>query len=128
MLREHTLEIRVGYHETDGQRRVHHANYLNYFERGRIELLRASGVSYRDFEDSGRMLVVSKMNVQYHRMAQFDELLTLVTTVLYARGARIGHQYRVYSNEQLLVQAESEIACVNVDGRPTRLPPEFQSF
>ena len=39
----HEIEIRVRYQETDGQRRVHHGNYLTYFEMGRTEMLRAQG-------------------------------------------------------------------------------------
>ena len=50
-IHEHQIQLRVNYHETDGQRRVHHSNYLNYFERGRVEMLRELGVRYRDLED-----------------------------------------------------------------------------
>ena len=53
VLREHEIQIRVRYQETDAQGHVHHANYLNYFELGRVEMLRASGYSYREFEESG---------------------------------------------------------------------------
>ena len=49
----HEMEIRVRYQETDGQRRVHHANFLTYFEMGRTEMLRAHGHTYRQFEDAG---------------------------------------------------------------------------
>jgi acyl-CoA thioester hydrolase len=49
----HEMEIRVRYQETDGQRRVHHANYLTYFEMGRTEMLREQGYTYRAFEDAG---------------------------------------------------------------------------
>ncbi len=59
------MEIRVRYHETDGQGRVHHAQYLNFFERGRVEMLRAAGHSYRELEASGLLLVVTKMEIQY---------------------------------------------------------------
>ena len=27
----HEMQVRVRYQETDGQRRVHHANFLTYF-------------------------------------------------------------------------------------------------
>jgi acyl-CoA thioester hydrolase len=50
------IEIRVRYQETDGQGRVHHANFITYFEQGRTELLRASGRSYRQVEEEGLML------------------------------------------------------------------------
>lgn len=60
MAAAHQMEIRVRYQETDGQRRVHHANFLTYFEMGRTEMLRAHGHSYRRFEDEGLFMVVSE--------------------------------------------------------------------
>ena len=45
------ISIRVRYQETDAQGIVHHANYLNYFEKARIEYLRALGIRYRDVTD-----------------------------------------------------------------------------
>ncbi len=50
---EHEIQIRVRYQETDAQGRVHHSNYVNYFEVGRVEMLRASGRTYRDLEAAG---------------------------------------------------------------------------
>ena len=84
-----TISIRVGYNETDGQGRVHHAQYLNYFERGRVELMRSLGHSYREFEAGGLMLVVAEMNIKYQGAAAFDDLLCLKTTVVRSRGVRI---------------------------------------
>ena len=122
MFREHTIEFRVGYHETDGQRRVHHANYLNYFERGRVEMLRAAGFDYKRLEDAGQMLVVTEMQIRYHAAAEFDDLLQLTTRVLATRKVRIRHGYEVHCGETSIVTAESTIACVGRDGRPQPLP------
>lgn len=119
---EHTIEIRVRYQETDGQGRVHHANYLTYFEQGRIELLRTLGKSYRDLEASGIMLVVSEMSVRYHSAAVFDDLLQVTTRAVEARGARIRHEYTVRCEGKLLVEGQSTVACINREGRVTRLP------
>jgi acyl-CoA thioester hydrolase len=121
-LHTHSLQLRVCYQETDGQRRVHHANYLNYFERGRVEMLRAAGVSYRDFEDSGLMLVVIEMNVRYHSAAQFDDLLNLSTTLTEVRKVRIRHRYTIHRDDELIVEADSMVACVDREGNPKRLP------
>ncbi|NND96438.1 MAG: acyl-CoA thioesterase [Pirellulaceae bacterium] len=115
-------QIRVSYHETDGQRRVHHANYLNYFERGRVEMLRAAGLSYKELENSGQMLVVTEMNVRYHAAAEFDDLLTLTAEVVEVRKVRIRHHYRIDRDGELIVDADSTIACVDPQGRPSRLP------
>jgi acyl-CoA thioester hydrolase len=123
-----TISIRVRYNETDGQGRVHHAQYLNYFERGRVELLRARGYSYREFEANGLMLVVAEMNIKYVGAAQFDDLLTLTTRVIRSRGVRIEHAYELvrtdpeHASSETIVTAHSTIACVDRSGKVRRLP------
>lgn len=126
MLREFKLDIRVRYNETDGQGRVHHAQYLNYFERGRVEMLRASGFSYKELEKGGLMLVVSEIRVRYLLPAEFDDDLVLTTRVLYARGARLEHQYQLHRGSDLLVEADTEIACIDRTGKVRRLPNYLQ--
>ena len=118
----HQLTLRVSYHETDGQRRVHHGNYLNYFERGRVEMLRDMGTSYRELEDTGLMLVVSELTVRYHSAAQFDDNLVLTTNLMEIRKVRLSHHYQIHRAAELIVDAESIIACVDKTGRPQRLP------
>lgn len=121
---EHHLEIRVSYYETDGQGRVHHAQYLNFFERGRVELMRSLGHSYRELESTGLMLVVSEMNVRYLGAAQFDDLLRLTTQVAEARGATIRHRYQLVRavDGTPIVEGDSRVACVDRSGRVRRLP------
>jgi acyl-CoA thioester hydrolase len=45
-----TTEVRVRYAETDQMNVVYYANYLVWFEVGRVELLRKLGFSYRQLE------------------------------------------------------------------------------
>jgi acyl-CoA thioester hydrolase len=115
-------EIRVRYQETDGQGRVHHANYLTWFELGRVELLRAAGHSYRELEEAGIFLVVADVRLQYYLPAFFDDVLRLVTATALAKGARIEHRYQVFRGEELLADGATTVACVNRQGRVTRLP------
>jgi len=126
MLRQHEIEIRVRYQETDAQGRVHHANYFNYFEMGRIELLRAAGLSYREIEQQGWMLVVSNIQCRYFRPANYDDIITLTTTTTRAKGARIEHAYRITCDGELLAEGSSQIACVDQDGNVCRLPEQLQ--
>ena len=57
---QQTITIRVRYPEVDGMGYLHHSRYLQYFEMGRVELLRQLGVSYADLERSGVFFVVVK--------------------------------------------------------------------
>ena len=119
---ESTVNIRVRYQETDGQRRLHHANYLTYFEIGRVELLRENGIAYKDLEDSGVILVVAEMKCQYFLPAEYDDLLSLPTRVSRARGVRIYHDYEIKKGNELIATGSSVIASVNREGRVVRLP------
>jgi acyl-CoA thioester hydrolase len=126
----HSLEIRVRYHEIDGQGRVHNSQYLNYFERGRVEMLRANGISYRQLEETGLMLVVKTMHVDFQMPASFDDELELITKLKYCHGARIEHAYELMrrSDERMesIVTGHSVIACVDRNGRIRRLPSVLQ--
>ncbi|MCR9294674.1 MAG: acyl-CoA thioesterase [bacterium] len=134
---EHSIEIRVQYNETDGQGRVHHGEYINYFERGRVELLRFQGQNYREFERGGLYLVVSEMNLKYLGAAEFDDLLILTTRVQEVRGVRISHSYELVrpnpvdhrepltdapASAQVIVQGYSVVACVDRSGKVRPLP------
>ena len=85
-------------------------------------MLRAMGVSYKELEDSGRMLVVTEMNIRYHAAAEFDDVLELITELAEVRKVRIRHRYRILRGEDLIVEADSVIACVDEAGSPSRLP------
>ena len=122
MIREHEIEIRVRYHDTDAQGRVHHGAYINYFETGRVELLRATGRSYKSLEDEGILLVVADLKVQYYLPAIYDDLLVLRTETVKAKGARILHDYRLIRGEDLIVEGQTTVACVNREGKIQRLP------
>ena len=122
MIREHEIDIRVRYHDTDAQGRVHHGAYINYFETGRVELLRATGRSYKSLEDEGILLVVADLKVQYYLPAIYDDLLVLRTETVKAKGARIQHEYRLTRGEDLIVEGQTTVACVNREGKIQRLP------
>jgi acyl-CoA thioester hydrolase len=116
------VTIRVRYAETDRMGLLHHANYLVYFEQGRTELLRSLGLSYRDLEDRGFLLVLTKCEVRYKRPARYDDLLTLRTTVERTTAARIDHRYELFHDGTLLAEGSTTLACVDRDGRPQVLP------
>jgi acyl-CoA thioester hydrolase len=116
------ITIRVRYAETDRMGLLHHANYLVYFEQGRTELLRARGVSYKDLEDQGYLLVLTRLQVRYRSPARYDDLLTLRTTVQRTTSVKIEHRYDLFRDGVLLAEGQSTLGCVNRDGRVQLLP------
>jgi len=120
--RYHDTEIRVRYQETDAMRRVYHAHFLAYFETGRTEMLRAAGGSYRDFEDSGRFLVVSEASCRYLKAACYDDLLVVRTRLAKVRLASLEHTYEVFRDRELVATGRTVLVCVDREGRVTRIP------
>jgi acyl-CoA thioester hydrolase len=126
MLREHEIEIRVRYQETDAMGVLHHANYLTYFEVGRTELLRANGMNYQDVEAGGVFMVVVRMECRYRRPARYDDVLTLKTRTSRVTAAKIEHEYQMFRGEELICDGSSTLACVNREGQVQRVPEWLQ--
>jgi acyl-CoA thioester hydrolase len=121
-MKQHSIDVEVRYYETDGQGIVHHANYFQYFELARVQMLKAAGYDYADLERDGFLLVVHKIGCRFLLPAKFGDTLKIVTTIERATAARIDHSYKVYRDDILLAEAESTLACVSRDGQIQRMP------
>ncbi len=119
------VELRVRYSETDAQRVVNNANYLSYFEVGRVEWLRAAGLSYRQLEVQGYGFVVVEALVRYKRAAFFDDELTLRTELVELRRASLSFEYAILRDGEALVTGRTRHGCVELpSGRPSRIPED----
>ena len=120
-------QVRVRYGETDQMGVVYYGVYAQYFEVGRVEALRELGLSYREMEEQGVMLPVSKLEVNYHRPAKYDDLLTIETTITEMPGAKIDFDYRVFNAEDvLLTTGKVTLVFVSADRmRPRKAPAYF---
>ena len=120
-------DYRVCYGDTDKMGVVYYANYFEFFERGRTEMLRAAGFPYSRLEEMGIFLPVTEAKCRYLAPARYDDLVTLRSTVLELGRVRfrIGAQVRL--GEKLLVSGEVTLACVNSDRKPVRVPPELEN-
>lgn len=118
------IKIRVRYGETDQMSYVYHGNYAQYFEMGRTEWLRELGITYKNMEESGIMLPVISLNINFLKPAKYDDLLSLKTTLVKKPSARIEFDYEIRNEEnELLTTANSTLVFVNMKtNRPMRIP------
>jgi acyl-CoA thioester hydrolase len=122
---EQTIPIRVRYSEADAMGFLHHSRFFQYFEMGRIELLRANGHSYAELEADGVFFVVAKVECQFKAPARQDELLHLTTRIDRQTYVRIDHSYELKRDGVLLATARTTIACVGRDGKMRKIPEEL---
>jgi acyl-CoA thioester hydrolase len=92
---KHSTKLRVRYGETDQMGYCYYGNYAQYFEVGRVEALRAFGMSYRDMEAEGIMLPVLDFQVRYLSPALYDDELTITTYIVRMQGPRLFFEYEV---------------------------------
>jgi len=127
MLTQHELAFRVRYPEVDPMGVVHHSRFFQYFEMGRVELLRANGVCYADLEREGILFAVVKAACQYKSPARYDDQLTLTTRVLRQTHVRIDHEYVLRRDTTILAEASTTIACIDRSGQLREIPESLRA-
>ena len=120
----HCLPVRVYYEDTDFTGVVYYANYLKFFERGRTDALRTAGISHSELLalDPPLGFVVRKITVEYAVPARIDDALSVETAFSSVTGARMSIDQRMRRGDTLVASASVEAACIDLEGRPRRLP------
>lgn len=124
-MKEHQIEVRVRYSETDQMGVVYHGNYLPYFEIGRVEWLRNHGISYKSMEASGVALPIVNIDINYKKPARYDDLLIVKTKYKSQSTVKIEFECKIESeNGELLTTADFILVFVDLKTGKPMLPPE----
>ena len=100
----HEYQKRVRYGETDQMGYLYYGNYAQYYEIGRVEFLRSLGMTYKSLEtEHGVMMPVKNMEVRYLRPAEYDDLLTIKTTLKDLTEKDIYFYVEIFNEEGKLV-------------------------
>tara|TARA_B100001564_G_C20661943_1_gene681950 strand:- start:518 stop:931 length:414 start_codon:yes stop_codon:yes gene_type:complete len=95
--------VRVRYAETDQMGFVYYGVYAQYYEVGRVELLRSLDLSYSKIEDLGFFLPVVNLEVNYKKSAFYDNELTIKTTVKEIPRSKITFFYEIFNESNDLL-------------------------
>ncbi len=120
--------LRVRYAETDQMGVVYHANYLVWFEVGRVEFIRQLGLSYSDMErEEGCMIAVVEATARYKAPARYDDQLVVRTRMASVRGSIIRFQYSIVreADDILLCEGETVHLVVGKDMKRCPLPARY---
>lgn len=121
---------RVRYADTDQMGVMYYGNYARLYEIGRSEMIRESGMAYRELEESGVVMPVYSVEARYLSSLTYDELVTIETTVRELPAARMTFHHRIFSQEGKLAH-EATVVLVFLDAgsnRPVRAPAKLLSL
>jgi acyl-CoA thioester hydrolase len=103
---------RVRYGETDQMGYLYYGNYAQYYEIGRVELMRSLGVSYKDLEENqGILMPVMSLNMRFVRPAHYDELITIRTQLREMPDATITFHVELFNEKKKLLNGGSVKLC-----------------
>lgn len=122
---ETTLRVRYG--ETDQMGFVYYGVYAQYYEVGRVEAMRSLGFSYREMEESGVLMPVINLTINYKKPALYDDEVRIVTTVREMPGVRITFHYECFNQKNELLNNGS-VTLVFIDkakNKPMQPPQWF---
>ncbi len=122
MIESCDIEVRVRYCEADPMGYLHHSRYFVFMEMARTELLRQSGMRYRDCEARGAFFVVVKAEIRYRGPARYDDLLRVRVRIRRMTRARIEHEYEISRDGVILAEAATVLGCVDRQGKVQEIP------
>ena len=122
--------LRVHFYNTDEMGVVHHANYIRWFETGRVEYLRSIGITLTEMIEDGYLFPITEVKVKYLHSAKFDDELVLETKARELTKAKMEFDYKIrrVSDGKILSKGFSQNVFTNAKtGKITRLPEKYFS-
>jgi acyl-CoA thioester hydrolase len=127
---KHHFNYRVIYRDTDAEGVVYYANYLGFFERGRVELLEKMKVDLKEVKDKeGIVFAITRVECDYRSPAVIFDEITVSTEIQEASPARIIFRQEVLRGKDTLVSAIITACALSLkDFKPTRLPSQLAAL
>lgn len=117
-IEHHDTTVRVRYAETDQMGVVYHANFVIWFEVGRVELLRQLGFTYRDIEKQDDChIAVADVRCRFKAPARYDDEILVRTHLKNVRESLIHFGYEIVRESDGTLLAEGETTHLVVDAK-----------
>ncbi|MCD6578590.1 acyl-CoA thioesterase [bacterium] len=101
---------------------LYNGNYLKLFEYGRTELMRLSGLSYKEFEKMGYLLPVARANIEFKKPVFYDEPCEIETIVKSHDKYKMIFSYNIKDDRGILAKGETVHTVINTDGKLIPIP------
>ena len=113
----HETKKRVRYGETDRMGLLYYGNYAQYYEIGRVEMIRSLGLTYKDIEDKlGVLMPVVTLQSRFIKPAYYDEELRIKTTISeFPVRTIVFHTEILRANGELINKGEVKLVFVSAE-------------
>jgi acyl-CoA thioester hydrolase len=112
-MKEHQLDNKIYYHDTDAGGVVYYATYLKHLEEGRNEYCASRGVDLRALAEEGIQFPVVHIEVDYKSPARYGDTISIFTRVEKIGTSSLHFHQQISRQGKLLVAAKTVWACVD---------------
>ncbi|MFH1144354.1 MAG: thioesterase family protein [Candidatus Eisenbacteria bacterium] len=117
--------LRVRYSETDRMSLAYNAHYLTWFELGRTELMRCSGMSYKEVEERGILLPLVEATLKLRAAIIYDDVIRVEAWISRIRSRAVSFSYAIYDGERLAAEGTTIHASVAAGSDATVVLPDW---
>ena len=124
-------EHHVNFYDTDAMAVVHHSNYIRWVEIGRVDYLRAIGITLNELMEDGFVFPITEVRAKYVSPGTFDDVVQIETTATALTKAKMAFDYRILrkSDGELMAMGHSQNVFTRQDtGKITRLPDKYYTL
>lgn len=106
---------------------VHHANYLRWFEMGRVAYLKEADVYLNPLMDEGIVFPITDVSCKYRASGRFDDEIAIETTAEKITPVKMVFVYTIRRTADGIVLATGRTQNVftNKEGKIIRLPARY---
>jgi len=124
---EYELQLRIRYSETDQMGFCYYGNYPVFLELARVESLRSLNISYRELEETGILLPVKSLHIEYLRPLRYDEEFRIQTKLTSVGASSVFFEYTFFNSlNQVTTTATTTLVFVDqLSLKPRRIPQEI---
>lgn len=127
MTQTHKAQYRVYYEDTDAVGIMYHANFINFCERGRSELLREVGYPASEVQEKLNIgFVVRHIDCDYLKMAKLDDLIEVQTVLKSMKNTSFVMEQTLYCQNSVVFKMDITLVCMDLSGKPTRVPDKLR--
>lgn len=122
------VKVKVHFFDTDAMAVVHHANYLRWFEMGRVEFMREAGITLNEMMRDGYVFPITEVRCAYRASAKYDDVVVIETTPTALTPVKMAFHYRVVreADGQILAEGHTQNVFTSMKtGKITKLPKTY---
>ena len=120
--------FRVEYGQTDGQGRVYYANYLAFFDRGRVAYWVQAGLSDEEIRGLEHDTVIAEVCCTYRAPASFYDVVSVHTRIAHIGRSSLRMEFAIINDSSDTLMAEGYATLVKIDLAANRSVPFEDEF